>query len=473
MTNTREKGVGRGSMLWPIAGQGIFAVVNFIASILFARITGPEIFGSYVFALTVVACLSVAVDLCVQSALLTAPSWDEDEAFIWSAFSVMVAAAASGAVLLIVALSLNHIDERFFGWLALAIAMPLQAATQVPRAHLILRQDQLILAIVDSVAAIGGAAIALAALRVDASLLALCLFTPVVALLRWILMIRFHPRPRRLHAEQWMSGLRGLRRAMRGFYLLQLSSFISRNLDNLVVGLILGARPLAFYSRGYGLFMGPLVQTQIALNPMSIALIRRDRDAFTRFGLRLSALVMPIIFLVLYRGSQIVTAFLGSGWDEVSRLLPAFMSATALLTFSQPCRWLLQSGRHHKRMNADAVLQLTLVLAAAVGSWFGDVHTAVVLVGFVAAPIVCASEWYLVWRMGIKKAFVILACFAIGVSAVAAAVEGAIYQVTPADTIGVLVSASGAIVVVLGALALAKRVDQTQHFFGDSACRRR
>jgi O-antigen/teichoic acid export membrane protein len=456
MIPSPERRFGRSSILWPVGGQGLFSIVNFVTSLWFARIAGPQTFGAYVFALTVIASISVSVDLCVQSALLTAPRWDDSQAFAWSILSTVAGSAAAISVFFVAAASVNGEGGQILGWLLLVSCMPLQAATQVPRARLVLNRDQLSLAVVDSVAAAVGAGVSLTAMQVYPSFASLCLFTPVVALLRWALLIRFHPAKRSLSVQQWKESVQSVRQAMRGFYLLQLSSFVSRNLDNLVVGFILGAGPLAFYSRAYSLFMGPLVQGQIALSSLSIAQIAKDRSAFRSLGLRLSAIVMPIVVFALFHGDIIVSLLLGPAWIEVSRLLPAFMFAAALLTFSQPCRWLLQSGRHHRRMNADAAMQLVLVVAAALGALFGDVQTAAYCVGFAAAPILCVVEWWLVWRLNPQKDFWVLLLFVVAIGAISSMIEWLIAFLEIAGIMGVFVGAALALCVALIALFFAE-----------------
>ncbi|HWA85583.1 MAG TPA: oligosaccharide flippase family protein [Opitutus sp.] len=134
----------------------------------------------------------------------------------------------------------------------------------------------------------------------------------------------------------------------------------SRNIDNLILGVVAGATGLAFYSKAYRLVSVPQDSINSPLTRMALPLLARLRDtpaefvrAYRHFILTSLALSLPGVAFLLLSTPQIVAIIYGPTWTPVVPLLrllglmglfgPLLVSAgwvfTALGTVDRQLRW--------------------------------------------------------------------------------------------------------------------------------------
>lgn len=422
-TAVRDRGIGatRGeSLYWAMAGQAAFAITGFCSSIMFARLTGPDTYGRYVLALTMVACTSIAFDFCVVQCLITAPQFDEALAAGWSFLSVALASIAS-IVLLVVNTMVPSLHFPILGAVALALFPPLNAASMASRAHALRLHRQRHIAITDAASGLIAAVATTLLLLLSDSFSSLCAYIFVSAFVKAAGLAPFHPRLSQGWVRLLPTHLRQLRHAARGAYALQLMSFASRNMDNLAIGWLLGARALAFYSRGYGLLIGPLTQAQISLTSPGINALRAGRVTFASLSWTLNLLIVPLSMFFAVFAHDVVGLLLGPEWQVVATIMPFFAVSASVMAVGIPCRWILQSGRLHNRMRVDALLQVLPIMAAVVGAYIGDVVLAVIAMSLVATPLVLLVECILVWPV-LRGKVVVLLIRMLGLAAVSGGV---------------------------------------------------
>jgi len=130
-------------------------------------------------------------------------------------------------------------------------------------------------------------------------------------------------------------------------------SYLTRNIDNLLVGWRYGARALGFYKRAYDLFVLP--ETQL-LAPMSavvvstLSRVSRDREQFQRYFLRaisvLALIGMGIGADFALVGKDLIRFLLGPGWEEAGRIFTLFGPGIGVMLLYNTHGWIhLAIGR--------------------------------------------------------------------------------------------------------------------------------
>jgi O-antigen/teichoic acid export membrane protein len=130
-------------------------------------------------------------------------------------------------------------------------------------------------------------------------------------------------------------------------------SYLTRNIDNLLVGWRFGAQVLGFYKRAYDLFVLP--ETQL-LSPISavvvstLSRVNQDRQQFQRYFLRaisvLALLGMGIGADFALVGKDIIRILLGPGWEEAGRIFALFGPGIGIMLLYNTHGWVhLSIGR--------------------------------------------------------------------------------------------------------------------------------
>ena len=132
--------------------------------------------------------------------------------------------------------------------------------------------------------------------------------------------------------------------------------YLTRNLDNLLVGLRFGAQPLGFYKKAYDLFALPvsLLSSLTGVAVSTLSRIANDHERYRRYFLRvLSTLAfagMGLGAVLTLVGSDLVLLLLGPRWAESGRIFTLFglgIGVTLLygthgwihLSIGRPDRW--------------------------------------------------------------------------------------------------------------------------------------
>lgn len=105
-----------------------------------------------------------------------------------------------------------------------------------------------------------------------------------------------------------------------------------RNIDNILVGNILGSASLGLYSRAYGIMLLPLQNFINIINGVlfpSLAQIQNDpqqlRKVFIRALQISSAIVTPILLYSLFFEQEIISFFVGTKWNGMLFILKVFL----------------------------------------------------------------------------------------------------------------------------------------------------
>jgi O-antigen/teichoic acid export membrane protein len=104
-------------------------------------------------------------------------------------------------------------------------------------------------------------------------------------------------------------------------------NYLSRNLDNLLIGKYWGAGQLGLYAKAYQLFTMPLQQINAPVTAVAVPTLSRlldSPDQYKRVYLRMiekvCLLSMPLIIFTICSADWIILFFLGPQWSEASRI---------------------------------------------------------------------------------------------------------------------------------------------------------
>ena len=415
---------GRNAAHWPVFGQVWIAGVGLIGATIVARILGPETYGLFFLALTITSVVAIAVDLCVGQAILTRVDGYELRYGLWTRAAVLVTASAAA---LTVAVSLFFVRDATDAlmWLILCAALPISAASMVPRAFLVLRGQLRFVSVVDVVSVVIGNLVSATLILIWANPVAAALSPFLIALIRYAA-LEFAFRAQRTGGRPvsdlpWRPSLRSLQTAVGGVYLSQLSGFASRNGGNLIVSAVLGPANLAFYSRAFSFLIGPLQQAQMALNPTMLrdasAAHRADQAQahLVRLVPRFFILLLPLSAALGAVGPELTALLLGPGWQATGQLMALSAGLAVSMTVALPARWLLLAARDSARLRIDSLLQLSLLVGCAVGALLWGLPGSLLLNAVFLGPLIAIVDWMLLpaparryfWRRAAPLALVI------------------------------------------------------------------
>jgi PST family polysaccharide transporter len=196
-------------------------------------------------------------------------------------------------------------------------------------------------------------------------------------------------------------------------------NYLSRNVDNVLIGNAWGPGALGIYSRAYSLLLFPLQQVNAPIAAVAIPALSRlqgNPAQFRRYYCRMVQLIayvaIPLVMLLAILANEVVLIVLGDQWVDAARIFRIFslfaMSQSILTTVG----WVLASlGRTRRMLALGIVTAVCVVVAFAIGlpwgpvgvAWAGTIaFTGLVvpnmIVAFENTPVSLADVWESVWR---------------------------------------------------------------------------
>jgi PST family polysaccharide transporter len=375
------------------ASGGRIAIQILLIPVL-ARIIAPEAFGLVAMAMPMLVFVSILAEAGLVTGLVRAQvGHDVESSAFW--FSLGVGAASAVLVgILAFPISVAAGQPKLAPMLlALAPALPMTALAMVPSARLQRTGDFAAFGKVELIAtaAAGVAALAAALAGWNAfSLVAQQLTLAAARLAGSFIASRFRPAAR-FNVQDVTSVLR-LASPMLGANLL---AYLSRNLDNLLIGLFVGARPLGFYATAYQVIqipeyvLGASARTT-ALPAIVQANTREERSAayFASLGL-LAALATPIAIGCCLESDALVRFVLGPRWMSSAPLV-SILAPVGLIYSCLQLNTAALSGLGDTRRQITSSL---LTSAGGIAGILAGLNWGVsgVAIGFVAGTILAAG----------------------------------------------------------------------------------
>lgn len=125
-------------------------------------------------------------------------------------------------------------------------------------------------------------------------------------------------------------------------------NYAHRYADNLLIGAVLGATQLGYYSRAYSLMLLPVLQISGATGRVALpALVRmgnprRQADAYLRFVGVIALATFPVMTWVAVDGKLAIEVLLGSRWSDAGLIIQILAPVGAIQSVTTSVGWVYQ-----------------------------------------------------------------------------------------------------------------------------------
>ncbi|TVT52989.1 MAG: lipopolysaccharide biosynthesis protein [Azoarcus sp. PHD] len=372
--STLVKGAKGGAVA--LAGQAAQLVIQFVGTVVLARLLSPEDFGVFAMLVVFLGIGELIRDFGMPTAALQAKSLSEQQAsnvfWVTAALSTAVAVLLVLAMPLIVALydqpKLALIGPVMAGVL---VVNGLQAQYSVRLARQMRFSTVTAIAVTARLTGLGAGIVAALlgagywALVIQAAAVAITTLVSSVAVTRWL-----PQRPRRGHDSMPLLHTGMANGAA------NLLGYAADNADNLMIGAMWGAGPLGLYNRAFQLFMSavmsffnPLTSVVVPTANRAIAEGRRAEDILARAQ---TALCGPAIWLLLVTAATaeyLIPLLLGEQWKDAVPLLQILALGGAFKALSQTNYWAYLVEQQSKQLLLSNLvtkpIQIAFIVAAA------------------------------------------------------------------------------------------------------------
>lgn len=410
----RRNSVGRAAG-WSTAGALIRMALNFIGMVILARLVAPEEFGVFAVASSLVLLVAYLAEIGSSWALVQRAEVRPDHAGSALIFAGGCALAAGAGLVLFsgVIADLMNMPSLQGALMFMALVIPIQAASGVPRA--LLKRDLAFdrLVRVDLAAAIAGLAAGLAHAWYNPSVISLLtqaiIYQVALALGLW------SRRARQAIGHPSLRAFRELLSFAGGQTLYEFLMLLAKNLDTFLIARLVGAAPLGLYSRAFALMFTPLGQVYTAVGSVAFSAMSRnqhDRIALRRIHVRfftgsLLGIAIPLAVFSAF-STDFVVVILGSEWKGSGPVLGVLAIAAALQVLYANMVWVLQAtARLRAQLMSGALLAAGNVFGFILAAFSRDLtHFAIAYIfGIVLAliyvirPVVLMLGAPLVWYL--------------------------------------------------------------------------
>ena len=375
-----------------------------IFTIVLARIVGPDDFGIVLQAMVYIGIVSLALDQGFSSALIQRKQVEPEMPGV-----VVSVNLAVGAALALLTIAIAPLWASFMGTpqlmlvlIVLAPSLLIRSAAITPRAMLIRTMEFRKMGIADIVAAMSGGVLGVIVAVAGGSYWAVVVQIVCTDVVLLLVLLAF--------GAGWRPNLRfkelGKIAAFSGraFAAGLLTTSVSRNIDNLLVGRFQGAEALAFYALAYRLLLLPVQLASLSIGSVLYPTFARLAEDVARLGAEvtrvtraLAALFAPAMALVAAAAPQLVAVIFGPQWEPAIPIVQVLAIAGALQAIYQPSAIPLMLGLGHAKLNLRYAWLTTVVTTVGIvaGLPFGPFGVAV---GYCAATVLLVPVEWLIRR---------------------------------------------------------------------------
>jgi polysaccharide transporter, PST family len=406
ISRSQLKGISVKGMIVSFGSQGGRFVLQFVYSVLLARLLTPSDFGIVAMASPITAFVQMFADFGLTQATVQRQDISEDEL----SFMFWVSLAASTALGLITLIA-APLADTFYGdkrvgpvIAALGLMLMLSGGYSQQLALMNRRLRFGHLAAVDLISNLVGtvAGITAAALRFSywSIVLGQVMTTVAALILAWALVGWIPRRPRLVFSARQLLGFGG------NVTTFNTLNYFARNLDNILIGKFAGEGALGHYDRAYKLLLFPLSQITTPVGKVATPLLSRilsEVDLYKRAYFRLLEVIMLLTFPgVIFAGihsQAVVTLVLGPQWYYASQIFAVLSIGALFAPISNSTGWLLTTqDRTAEMRNYGAISSVAFVISFLLGLRWGAIGVArcYILVGSIQGPLL----WWATTRKG-------------------------------------------------------------------------
>jgi O-antigen/teichoic acid export membrane protein len=338
------------NIFWSFAGQLSYIFLYFVFNLILSRLLTPAEFGVFAISNTFIILWTLLNDFGIQNYLITSNTIDKElctNVFYFNLFLVAI-------IYLLLYLTAPFFakiyqDDRLADMVRFSgITLLIDALAKIPTALatrevnffrlFVVKSVSLLLAGLISVyMAISGSGIY--------SLLAQPIFFSIFSLLILFYFYPFVPY-RKISYKSWNH----LFRFSIPLLLSSLIQYLSRNIDNLIIGWQFGTTSLGFYNRAYTLMQMPIQNISYSVSQLLFPEMARIQSDSTRLSTLykkvLSGVALfsfPIMAYLFVFADELIFFLYGTGWAEVSNLLRIFCLVGMLESIIYPIGSLLMA----------------------------------------------------------------------------------------------------------------------------------
>jgi polysaccharide transporter, PST family len=393
--------IGKGSAV-TLGGQGIKILLQFLSTAILGRLLTPADFGLMAMAAPVLTFFVIFRDLGLSNVAIQRASITAEE--VSTLFWVNILA---GVVLAIVVAALGPVAAAFFRedrlgpvLALLAVTFLINGASAQFLAMMQRRFRVRRLVLIDVCATTAGIAAGIVAAWRGFGFWSLVL-VPIVTQSTSLLLA--------LHGSHWSPGrvridrhIFGMIRTGAGFAGFNLFNFLSRNLDNILIGRTLGETALGYYSRAYNLMLIPLSQVTNPLAQVMVPALSRlvpepalYRSTYIGALQKILFFCCPVIMANIVGADWTIRILLGPKWVEASPVYAILGIAAIVQPIGNSTGWLFISQGRSRDLFAWGVFSSVVTVASfVVGLHWGVSGLAW---GYAAANIVILTPALCYW----------------------------------------------------------------------------
>lgn len=373
--------------------------LSFVKIFFLARLLKPTDFGLFALVLITIGILEAFTESGINYTIIQSKHTIEE--FVDTAWIVSIIRGTLIGIIMILSgrlLSQFYAEPALVGLTALAALIPLIKGFINPA--LVTFQKQLEFHkeslfhlsrhVVEATLAVGLALVWPSVTVLVVALIGAALFEVVVS----FLIIRPRPRlgfNRERGREIWQNA--------RGLTLQAALNYVVENVDDLLLGKILGTYQLGLYHNAYGLThkltYEPAKSANHGLFPIFTRLDNeksRQRRAFYKSVLSLGFVLLLVASVLSFLAEPLVRLVLGEQWLAIVPIVPILAAAGLLQAFSSLSYNLLNANKQYALINVNLLVQVVLLVTLLVwlGSTYGLVGAAwaILLTRLLTAPVV-------------------------------------------------------------------------------------
>jgi PST family polysaccharide transporter len=367
-----------------IAAQAVTFAIQMISTVVLARLLTPADFGlvAMVTAITGFASMFVSLGLAMVTVQKPEISHQQISNLFWvnAAVSLLIALTITALAPLI---SWFYGDPRLIAITAALSGVLIFGGLTVQPLALLQRQMRFTaLGTVQIVSSLAGLIAAVSASLLGAgywSLVIMQAIIPFASMIGVWLACRWWPN--------WpikRSGLRGMLAFGANLTGSDVLNYLSRSLDNILIGWRWGAEALGFYSKAYALMMLPLALVGSPFSTVAVPTLSRLMDDPKRYrqyylkAISLKAFVtMPGMIFLAVMSKQVIQIALGPQWLEASRIFMILAVAGLGQPVAVSANWLfISQGRSGDKLKWGIIWSSIILTAFVVGLPWGAVGVA-------------------------------------------------------------------------------------------------
>ncbi|GMV14855.1 MAG: lipopolysaccharide biosynthesis protein [Polyangiaceae bacterium] len=397
----------KAGLAWTGAGKTVVQLIGFGVALALARLLTPADFGLVGMVVVVSGFLAVFSEIGLSAALIQREQIEERHrsSVFWANLAL---GTALGLALFAAAPALaTFYRESRVTWMtrALALNFVLAPLGMVQSAVLTraMRFDKLALA--EIIASVGSSAVGLAlALRGFGpwALVAMPLASTLGSTAALLLLSGWRPRlvlQRSALAELW-----GFSSHLFGYSVLE---YWARQVDDLLIGRVLGARPLGLYSRAFSTMMMPVTEVGAVLSRVmfpAFSKLQRDpariREQYLRVVAVIAFVTFPVLFALSVLSEPFIRVLYGPAWVPAKTVLSIYCIAGASHAVGSTVGWLYMAlGRTDLLLRWGLFAGSLTIAGIVLGIWLGSIESVAACYAAVSVLVLSVPRFAWVGRL--------------------------------------------------------------------------